>query len=106
VWFSSYKEGGVPKVAAIIADVTEERSGIAESTAAASSNQESRALNNRESDVLRLLVQGLTNKEIASRLDVSESVVKNTLQQLFAKTAVRTRSQLVRIALEQYRNQL
>ena len=106
MWFSSYKEGGVPKVAAIIADVTEERSGIAESTAAASSNQESRALNNRESDVLRLLVQGLTNKEIASRLDVSESVVKNTLQQLFAKTAVRTRSQLVRIALEQYRNQL
>jgi two-component system, LuxR family, sensor kinase FixL len=106
VWFSSYKEGGVPKVAAIVADVTEERSGIAESTAAASSNQVSRALNNRESDVLRLLVQGLTNKEIASRLDVSESVVKNTLQQLFAKTEVRTRSQLVRIALEQYRNQL
>ena len=106
VWFSSYKEGGVPKVAAIIADVTEERNGVAESTAAAPSNQASRALNNRESDVLRLLVQGLTNKEIASRLDVSESVVKNTLQQLFAKTEVRTRSQLVRIALEQYRNQL
>ena len=63
-------------------------------------------MNNRESDVLRFLVQGLTNKEIASRLGVSESVVKNTLQQLFAKTAVRTRSQLVRIALEQYRNQL
>jgi DNA-binding CsgD family transcriptional regulator len=106
VWFSSYREGAAPKVAAIIADVTDERSGIAESTAGASSSQESRALNNRESEVLRLLVQGLTNKEIASRLDVSESVVKNTLQQLFAKTAVRTRSQLVRIALEQYRNQL
>jgi PAS domain S-box-containing protein len=102
VWFSSYKEGSAPKLAAIIADVSEERDGIAESP----SGQESPALNNRESDVLRLLVQGLTNKEIASRLDVSESVVKNTLQQLFAKTAVRTRSQLVRIALEQYRNQL
>lgn len=106
VWFSSYKEGSVPKVAAIIADVTEERNGIAESTASASSSQQGPALNNRESDVLRFLVQGLTNKEIASRLGVSESVVKNTLQQLFAKTAVRTRSQLVRIALEQYRNQL
>ena len=55
---------------------------------------------------LDYIVQGLINKEIASRLDVSESVVKNTLQQLFAKTGVRTRSQLVRIALEQYRNQL
>jgi two-component system, LuxR family, sensor kinase FixL len=106
VWFSSYKEGGVPKVAAIIADVTEERNGTAESTASASSSQEGPALNNRESDVLRFLVQGLTNKEIASQLGVSESVVKNTLQQLFAKTAVRTRSQLVRIALEQYRNML
>jgi len=106
VWFSSYKEGAAPKVAAIIADVTEERSGNAESTAAATRNQESPTLNNRESEVLRFLVQGLTNKEIASRLAVSESVVKNTLQQLFAKTEVRTRSQLVRIALEQYRNQL
>ena len=106
VWFSSYKEGSVPKVAAIIADVTEERNGIAESTASASISQERPALNNRESEVLRFLVQGLSNKEIASRLDVSESVVKNTLQQLFAKTAVRTRSQLVRIALEQYRDQL
>jgi len=106
VWFSTYKEGSVPKVAAIIADVTEERNGIAESTATVSSSNEGPALNNRESDVLRFLVQGLTNKEIASRLSVSESVVKNTLQQLFAKTSVRTRSQLVRIALEQYRNQL
>jgi DNA-binding CsgD family transcriptional regulator len=31
--------------------------------------------------------------------------VKASLQQLFAKTGVRTRSQLVRIALEQFRNQ-
>jgi len=106
VWFSSYKEGPAPKLAAIIADVTEERNGSADSSSSSSNFQESPALNNRESDVLRLLVQGLSNKEIASRLDVSESVVKNTLQQLFAKTAVRTRSQLVRIALEQYRNQL
>jgi DNA-binding NarL/FixJ family response regulator len=63
-------------------------------------------LNNRETDVLRLLVQGLANKEIAVRIGVSESTVKNTLQQLFAKTGVRTRSQLVRVALEQYRNVL
>jgi len=106
VWFSSYKEGPTPKLAAIIADVTEERNGSADSASSPSNFQQSPALNNRESDVLRLLVQGLSNKELASRLDVSESVVKNTLQQLFAKTGVRTRSQLVRIALEQYRNQL
>jgi two-component system, NarL family, nitrate/nitrite response regulator NarL len=52
------------------------------------------------------MVQGMANKEIAGRMEISESAVKNTLQQLFAKTNVRTRSQLVRVALEQYRDLL
>ena len=60
----------------------------------------------RELDALRLVVQGLANKEIASRMEISESAVTNTLQQLFAKTGVRTRSQLVRTALENYKGQL
>jgi PAS domain S-box-containing protein len=106
VWFSSYKEGTAPRLAAIIADVTEERSTTADSSPAEPNQQERIPLNNRESEVLRLVVQGLANKEIASHLNVSESVVKNTLQQLFAKTDVRTRSQLVRVALECYRDLL
>jgi DNA-binding NarL/FixJ family response regulator len=48
----------------------------------------------------------LDEQTIADRLDVSESTVKATLQQLFDKAGVRTRSQLVRVALEQYRDQL
>jgi two-component system, NarL family, nitrate/nitrite response regulator NarL len=56
--------------------------------------------------VLRFVVQGLANKEIATRMEVSESTIKNTLQQLFAKTNVRTRARLVREALEQYRDLL
>jgi two-component system nitrate/nitrite response regulator NarL len=63
-------------------------------------------LSERERDVLRAVFEGLANKEIAARLQVSESSVKATLQQLFSKTGVRTRSQLVRIALEQYRDYL
>lgn len=106
VWFSTYKEGQSPKLAAIIADVTEERDTTGELTSASSIDQDRIPLNSRESDVLRFLVQGLANKEIASQLNVSESVVKNTLQQLFAKTEVRTRSQLVRVALERYRDLL
>jgi Bacterial regulatory proteins, luxR family len=35
----------------------------------------------------------LPNKQIADRLQVSETAVKASLQQLFAKTGVRTRSQ-------------
>jgi PAS domain S-box-containing protein len=105
VWFSTYKEGPTPKLAAIIADVTEETTA-ASSNSSYAEHQENKGaqLNNRELDVLRLLVQGFANKEIATRMEVSESTVKNTLQQLFAKTNVRTRSQLVRVALEQYRD--
>jgi DNA-binding NarL/FixJ family response regulator len=65
-----------------------------------------RRLSEREREVLKSVFQGLANKEIAVRLQVSESSVKATLQQLFFKTGVRTRSQLVRVALEQYRDYL
>ena len=58
------------------------------------------AFNPREQSVLDYIYSGLTNKEIAVKLDISEGYVKAVLQQLFAKTGVRTRSQLVRIALE------
>ena len=57
-------------------------------------------LTEREQEVLRGIFEGLSNKEIAAQIGVSESAVKATLQQLFQKTRVRTRSQLVRIALE------
>lgn len=108
VWFSTYKEGKNPKLAAIIADVSEEAEiGLgAAALNAPSDGREVTGLNGRETDVLRLLVQGLANKEIAARMEISESTVKNTIQQLFAKTGVRTRSQLVRVALEQYRSTL
>ncbi|HLI84450.1 MAG TPA: response regulator transcription factor [Bryobacteraceae bacterium] len=54
----------------------------------------------RERNVLRAVFEGLTNKEIAYRLGVSQSSVKMTLQHLFDKMGVRTRGQLVRIAIE------
>jgi len=105
VWFSTYKEGTTPKLAAIIADVTEETDATS-SNLSPSEHQERVLLTDREMEVLRSLVQGLANKEIASRMEVSESTIKNTLQQLFAKTNVRTRAQLVRVALEQFRDVL
>ena len=54
----------------------------------------------REEQVLQGVLEGLANKEIGTRLGASESAVKATLQQLFRKTGVRTRAQLVRIALD------
>jgi two-component system, NarL family, nitrate/nitrite response regulator NarL len=63
-------------------------------------------LTERERQVLAFVFEGQGNKQIAARLQISETAVKASLQQLFAKTGVRTRGQLVRVALEQYRDQL
>ena len=60
------------------------------------------SLSVRERSVLRGVFEGLSNKEIGQRLNISEGSVKAALQQLFARTGVRTRSQLVRIAVERH----
>jgi DNA-binding NarL/FixJ family response regulator len=60
----------------------------------------------RQRKALRYVLEGLSNKEIAWRLQISESYVKSILQSLFQKTGVRTRGQLVRVAFEQYEDQL
>ncbi len=59
-------------------------------------------LSEREKTVLRGVLEGASNKAIAATLHMSESSVKAVLQQLFLKPGVRTRSQLVRIALERH----
>jgi DNA-binding NarL/FixJ family response regulator len=63
-------------------------------------------LTDRDKTVLRFIFQGLTNKDIGLRLQISEGAVKASLRQLFEKLKVRTRAQLVKVALEQYRDQL
>jgi two-component system nitrate/nitrite response regulator NarL len=52
------------------------------------------------------VLQGLTNREIAERLKISEAAVKSSLRQVFDKLGVHTRAQLVRVALEQYNGRL
>jgi two-component system, NarL family, nitrate/nitrite response regulator NarL len=64
--------------------------------------ERARPLTSRQSEVLRGILDGLTNKEIAWNLKVSESSVKAAIQELFHKAGVRTRSQLVRIAIENH----
>jgi DNA-binding NarL/FixJ family response regulator len=63
-------------------------------------DKENARLTEREQRVLQGIFEGLTNKEIAAQLGVTDGAVKATLQQLFQKMGARTRSQLVRIALE------
>jgi two-component system nitrate/nitrite response regulator NarL len=63
-------------------------------------------LTERDKAVLRFVFQGLTNKEIGARLDIGEGAVKASLRLLFKKLGVQTRAQVVKVALENYRDQL
>jgi two-component system nitrate/nitrite response regulator NarL len=60
----------------------------------------SAGLTERQQLVLQGVVDGLSSRNIGDRLGTSESTIKSTLQQLFARVGVRTRGQLVRAALE------
>jgi DNA-binding CsgD family transcriptional regulator len=52
-------------------------------------------LSERESEVVRLLQRGLSNKEIGSRLHISTNTVKTHLRAIFDKSGVRSRFGLV-----------
>ena len=55
-------------------------------------------ITDREADVLRLVAEGLANKQIAARLHVSPRTVEKHVESLLRKTAARSRTQLVAIA--------
>lgn len=106
IWFSTYNESfPSPKLAAIIGEIAEE-TPTPERPAMFMDRMERIPLNSREMEVIRLLTQGMTNKAIGSKMGLPESTVKNIFQQLFTKLSVRSRSQLVRTALEEYRDLL
>ncbi len=50
-------------------------------------------LSQRETEVIRLIADGLTNKEIGVRLQLSEKTVKNHVSKIFSKLNVSARSQ-------------
>jgi DNA-binding NarL/FixJ family response regulator len=64
--------------------------------------ENAKSLTDRQRQVLRSILDGLTNKEIATRIQTSEAAIKASIQELFLKAGVRTRSQLVRVAIERY----
>lgn len=59
-----------------------------------------RRLTEREADVLRLVVDGLTARQIAARLVLSPRTVENHVQNVLRKLRLRSRAALVRYAIE------
>jgi DNA-binding NarL/FixJ family response regulator len=92
---------GEPRLTAVVTENEPAVSGSQETSAEATA-----VLTNLEQTVLRGIFEGHSNKEIAGGLQTSESAVKSTIQRLFTKLGARTRSQLVRIAIERLGNQL
>lgn len=65
-----------------------------------SSQESERVLTKRQLDVLKYLVDGKSNKEIANQLNLSEATVKSHLAGLFRLLNASNRTQAVKIALD------
>ena len=57
-------------------------------------------LTHREKEVLLLVVQGATNREVAEKLVISEFTSRNMVSNILGKLGLRSRSELVRWAFE------
>jgi DNA-binding CsgD family transcriptional regulator len=60
------------------------------------------ALSNREIDVVRLIVRGQSNKQIASGLKIAPATVKRHLENVFTKIGSRTRAAIAVWAVENH----
>jgi DNA-binding NarL/FixJ family response regulator len=78
------------------------RSALSEEKEKNGAKSKARDLTDKQRLVLRCILDGLTNKEIAVRLKSTETAVKASIQELFSKAGVRSRSQLVRVAIEHF----
>ncbi|TQN33414.1 LuxR family two component transcriptional regulator [Haloactinospora alba] len=58
------------------------------------------ALSSRETDILRALARGLSNREISAELFVSEATVKTHLVHIYAKLGVDNRTAAIAVAME------
>lgn len=64
--------------------------------------KESFILKSRELEVLRLMVAGLTNVEIAERIMLSKATVKYYISSIFEKLGVSTRTEAVVLAMQHH----
>lgn len=100
-YLRSVVDGDAPVPEALARQILSEMSGVggAEETPFIAAPP-AESLTPRETDVLKLVVEGLTNREIAQALSIAENTVKNHLKNILSKWHVDNRTQLVRLALK------
>jgi DNA-binding NarL/FixJ family response regulator len=57
-------------------------------------------LTDREEQILKLIADGLTNREISGHLSISESTVENHVHHIYAKLGISNRAQAVGYAFQ------
>jgi two-component system, NarL family, response regulator DesR len=92
------KDTPVERLAAAIRTVAAGGSVVPADLAAAAWDAGADPLTQRERDALRLAEEGLSNKEIARRLDLSPGTVRNYLSEAAAKLGASNRTEAGRIA--------
>jgi len=63
------------------------------------------ALTNRERQIIRLVTEGLSNKQIARRLNVTDGTIKVHLHHIFEKLRIGNRTALAAVYLSQRTDQ-
>ncbi|MCH7482134.1 MAG: response regulator transcription factor [Chloroflexi bacterium] len=76
-----------------------QQEGVGRSTELAPGEAATKALSPREWDVLRLLADGMKNREIAETLFVSENTVKTHIRGILTKLSLKNRTQAATFAL-------
>jgi two-component system nitrate/nitrite response regulator NarL len=86
------RHGGVP---------TRGAAGLAGTTAGGEGDDGGPALTRREAEILELVAEGLSNKEIAARLTITEGTVKNHVHNSLEKLHLSNRVQAAAFAVRQ-----
>lgn len=92
------KDAPFEELLAAIRTVAGGGEAISPALAEARREVDSDPLNDRERDVLRLAEQGLTNRDIASRLGLAMGTIRNYLSEASSKLGARNRIDAYRIA--------
>jgi two-component system, NarL family, nitrate/nitrite response regulator NarL len=88
-WVEGREETSIGK---ILADIS--------ASIGAETQTRSFGLTNREIEVITLVTEGCSNREIASRLNITEDTVKRHLTNIFDKVGMSTRLELALFALK------